>query len=125
MYKKKPYEVRQGEIYFVDFPETAGSVQNGRRPVVITQNNRLNKNSTTYVCALITSKLKRLDLPEHVLLPKIKGLPKRSMVMTEQRETIDREQLMEYRGKVGWLTFKDIHRAIRKCEEISEKDYPK
>lgn len=125
MSKKRPFAVRQGEIYYVDFPETAGSVQKGIRPVVITQNNRLNKNSTTYVCALITSKLKRLDLPEHVLLPEIKGLPKRSMVMAEQRETVDREQLIEYRGKVGWITFKDIHHAIRKCEEISERNYHK
>ncbi|MGN0732827.1 MAG: type II toxin-antitoxin system PemK/MazF family toxin [Emergencia sp.] len=40
--------MRQGDIYYVDFPESVGSVQKGIRPVVITQNNHLNRNSTTY-----------------------------------------------------------------------------
>lgn len=123
MYKKKPYEVRQGDIYYVDFPEVAGSIQKGRRPIMITQNNYLNRTSTTFVCALITSKIKRLDLKEHVLLPEIKGLPKQSMVMTEQRQTVDREQLLEYRGKVNWLTFQKIHRALRQCEKADKKNY--
>lgn len=123
MYKKKPYEVRQGEIYYVDFPETVGSVQRGIRPVIITQNNRLNRNSTTYVCALITSQIKRLDLKEHVLLPELKGLPKTSMVMAEQRETVDREQFIDYRCKVDWITFKKILRAIRCCEHADDRDF--
>ena len=59
--EKKQHNVRQGDIYYVDFPESTGSVQKGMRPVVITQNNHLNRNSTTYVCALITSQIKRLD----------------------------------------------------------------
>ena len=57
MYKERPYKVRQGEIYYVDFPESRGSVQKGIRPVIIIQNNRLNRNSTTFVCALITSQI--------------------------------------------------------------------
>ena len=117
------FNVRQGEIYYADFPETVGSVQKGIRPVVITQNNYLNRNSTTYVCVLVTSQLKRLDLPEHVLLPKLKGLPKRSMVMAEQRQTVDQKQLLNYRCKVSWLTFREIHRAIRHCESADKTCY--
>ena len=41
------FNVRQGKIYYADFPETVGSVQKGIRPVVITQNNFLNRISTT------------------------------------------------------------------------------
>lgn len=123
MRKTKPFDVRQGDIYYVDFPEVAGSIQKGMRPVLITQNNYLNRTSTTFVCALITSKLKRLDLKEHVLLPEMEGLPKQSMVMTEQRQTVDREQLLEYRGRVNWLTFQKVHRALRQCEKADKKYY--
>ena len=49
------FNVRQGKIYYADFPETVGSVQKGIRPVVITQNNFLNRNSTTYVCICLCS----------------------------------------------------------------------
>lgn len=120
---KLPSKVRQGDIYYVDFPESVGSVQKGLRPVVITQNNRLNRNSTTHVCALITSQIKRLDLKVHVLLPEIKGLPKQSMVMVEQRTTVDREQLIDYRGKVNWMTFCMINRAIRICERADHREF--
>lgn len=123
MSKNDFYKVRQGDIYYVDFPESVGSVQNGVRPVIITQNNFLNRHSTTFVCALVTSQIKRLDLKEHVLLPKLKGLPKQSMVMAEQRATVDRKQLEDYRGHVDWLTFQKINRALRKCENANKRDY--
>ena len=121
--EKKLHNVRQGDIYYVDFPESTGSVQKGMRPVVITQNNHLNRNSTTYVCAVITSQIKRLDLKEHVLLPEIKGLPKRSMVMAEQRATVDREQLLDYRGRLDQKTFSQVNRALRICERAGRKAY--
>lgn len=123
MSKNNVYKVRQGDIYYVDFPESIGSVQKGIRPVVITQNNFLNRHSTTFVCALVTSQIKRLDLKEHVLLPKLKGLPKQSMVMVEQRATVDRKQLEDYRGHIDWLTFQKINRALRKCESANKRDY--
>ena len=123
MYKERPYKVRQGEIYYVDFPESRGSVQKCIRPVIIIQNNRLNSNSTTYVCALITSRIKRLDLREHVLLPEMKGLPKRSMVMAEQQATVALEQLIDYRGRVDWEIFKKINSAVRICEKSKKDNY--
>ena len=123
MYKKKPYKVRQGEIYYVDFSESRGSVQKGMRPVLITQNNRLNRELSTYVCVLLTTQIKRLDLREHVLLPEFKGLPRRSMAMAEQRATVDLEQLLDYRGKVDWRTFCQINKAIRICERAAKKQY--
>lgn len=123
MYKTRTRKIRQGDIYYVDFPESTGSVQKGIRPVVITQSNHLNRNSTTFVCALVTSRIKRLDLKEHVLLPNIKGLPKSSMVMAEQRATVALEQLLDYKGSVDWLTFTKINRALRKCENAGKYEY--
>jgi len=33
------HNIKRGDIYFVDFDETIGSVQSGLRPVVVIQNN--------------------------------------------------------------------------------------
>ena len=49
--EKKPYNVRQGDIYYEDFPESIGSVQKGMRPAVITQNNHLNR-TQPHTCAI-------------------------------------------------------------------------
>ena len=65
----------------------------------------------------------RLDLREHVLLPEMKGLPKRSMVMAEQQATVALEQLMDYRGRVDWEIFKKINSAVRICEKTKREQY--
>ena len=88
-------KVRRGEIYYADLPETeSGSVQAGRRPVLITQCDRLNRTSTTVLVAIVTSKLKRPDDETHVVLPMMKGLPKQSMVEAEQRKNLETARKM-------------------------------
>ena len=120
---KRPDEIRQGQIYYVDFPVTIGSVQAGVRPAVVTSSNTRNKTSPTVIVAIITSQIKRLDLGEHVLLPRMKGLPKDSMVEAEQRFTVDKKQLLEYRGKLYWRSWRKVYRAIRKSERTRKKEY--
>ena len=120
---KRPDEIRQGQIYYVDFPVTIGSVQAGVRPAVVTSSNTRNKTSPTVIVAIITSQIKRLDLGEHVLLPRMKGLPKDSMVEAEQRFTVDKKQLLEYRGKLYWRSWRKVYRALRKSERTRKKEY--
>lgn len=118
-----PRPVLRGDIYFADLPEDEiGSIQAGRRPVLITQANYLNKNSTTVIVAVITSKLKRTTDPVHVVLPMIKGLPKQSMVVAEQRKTISKSQLLEYRGSLDAETMKEVTRALRNAERPDKED---
>lgn len=121
--QKVPDEIRQGQIYYVDFPVTIGSVQAGRRPVLVTSSNKRNKTSPTVVVAIITSKIKRLDLDEHVRLPRIKGLPLESMVAVEQRFTVDKEQLVHYRGKLDWPVWEKVYRAIEMNDYTDEVEY--
>ena len=112
-----PKKVRRGEIYFADIPKvTRGSVQAGTRPVLITQNNWLNERAPTIIVATVTSVIKRLDLKTHVLLPLIKELPKQSMVMAEQRYTLDKQSLLEYRCTLPDDVMKQVDRAIRYSE---------
>ena len=107
-------KIRRGEIYYADLPETeSGSVQAGRRPVLITQCDRLNRTSTTVLVAIVTSKLKRPNDETHVVLPMMKGLPKQSMVEAEQRKTISKSQLLEYRCTLDHQTMKRVTRALR------------
>ena len=112
-----PKKVKRGEIYFADIPKvTRGSVQAGTRPVLITQNNWLNERAPTVIVATVTSVIKRLDLKTHVLLPLIKELPKQSMVMAEQRYTLDKQSLLEYRCTLPDEVMKQVDRAIHYSE---------
>ena len=113
-----PRKIRRGDVYYAELPdETVGSVQSGRRPVLITQNNYMNDRAPTVLVATITSAIKRLDLKTHVLLPKIKGLPKQSMVMTEQRYTLDKKSLKCYCCSLPEGAMRDVDRAIHYAEK--------
>lgn len=83
--------IKRGDVYYADLDPVVGSEQNGRRPVLIIQNNVGNKHSPTVIVAIITSK-RKAKLPTHVEIH-IPELPLESMVMLEQLRTIDKQRL--------------------------------
>lgn len=110
--KIKNKEILWGQIYFCEFGPTKGSVQAGRRPVLVVQNNSLNKNSPTTVVAMITSVRKKKEMNTHILLGKECGLKEPSMVMLEQLRTVDvQEELKEY---IGNIKNEDVAAQIRR-----------
>ena len=101
--------VRWGEIYLCDLGSNKGSVQSGIRPVLVIQNNIGNDNGPTTVVATISSVLKKLNQPTHILLDTSCGLKEESIVMLEQVRTVDKaNELIEYIGrKAGVVSFND------------------
>ena len=127
---EKPFHIERGDVYMANVgsyynPEgncpQQNSEQRGVRPVVVTQCNRQNKTSTTVLVAIGTSQIKRLDLPYHVLLPKIKGLPKQTLVCAEQRFTLSTDRFISYCCTLDKETMKAITRACRLAES-ADKD---
>lgn len=107
-------EIRRGDIYDAAIPEeVVGSEQAGKRPVVIIQADWLNRTSTNVKFAVITSRIKRLDLPTHYLLPNLRGLDKTSMVLGEHTGTMDKSRLQKYRCTLNPKTMKLVDRAVR------------
>ena len=98
---KEDKKVKWGEIYYCNLGQMKGSVQCGRRPVLVVQTNRLNNSSPTVLVAVITSVLKNKDMGTHIILGKEFGLKEESMVMLEQIRTVDKlNELEEYIGIV-------------------------
>ncbi len=60
--------VRRGEIWLADLNPTRGSEQAGIRPVLIFQNDLLNKYTTTVLAIPLTTNLRRAALPSCVLI---------------------------------------------------------
>ena len=105
--------IERGDIYYADLSGSIrGSEQSGYRPVLVTQANRLNRNSPTVLVAAVTSKLKRPNDETLVLLPMIGGLPKQSMVMAEQRRTISKDRLVDYRCTLDEETMRRVTGAL-------------
>lgn len=95
-------EVRQGEIWWAELPEPAGSGPGFRRPVVVVQGDPLNRSRiATVVCVPLTSSLVWADAPGNTLIPaKTGGLPKDSVANASQIVTIDRTFLADRVGRL-------------------------
>ena len=87
---------RIGEVYNILF-DGDGSRQNGWRPGVIFQNNVGNIYSPNVIALPMTSSLKRLDLPVHVLVRSCDtGLRRDSVVLCENPETVPKCRIGAY-----------------------------
>lgn len=122
------FRIRRGDIYLADLGTKAdviGSEQFGVRPVLITQCNWQNAKSTTFIIVIITSEIKKTRMDTHVILPQVKGLRRQSMACCEQRFTIGRPRLIEYRGHLDNKTMKRITRACHQAEAQDREKLPR
>ncbi len=114
--------IRQGEIFWVDLGDPAGSEPGYRRPYVVIQNNVFNRSHirTVVVCAL-TSNLKRAAAPGNVLLEAGEAnLPKQSVVNVSQIVTVDKARLGERIGTLSDHRVRQILDGLRLLLEPRE-----
>jgi mRNA interferase MazF len=110
-------EVAQGEIWWAELPEPAGSGPGFRRPVVVVQGNSLNRSRiATVVCVPLTSNLVWDGAPGNTLLrAKVTGLPKDSVANASQIIAIDQSFLAE---RVGPLAPKQLTQILHGIDVV-------
>lgn len=85
-----------GDIFIASLSQD-GSVQGGRRPVLIFQNNIGNKHSPNVAVLPITSRIKKKRQITHVILPAVEtGLAVDSMVLCENPLCVPKDSLENY-----------------------------
>ena len=95
--------IAQGEVWWADIADPAGSEPGFRRPVVVVQGDAFNASTLrTVMCVALTSNLRWADAPGSVLLPaRATGLPKPSVANVSQVVTLDRDALTERAGRLS------------------------
>ena len=103
-------EVKRGEMYYANLCPIVGSEQGGIRPVLIIQNDRNNKTSTTTIIAAMTGQKKKYQRTN----VKVSGcgLKKETLVLLEQVRTIDKSRLRDYIGTLDDQAMEKVDRAI-------------
>lgn len=103
----------RGDLYYADLGCGIGSEQQGRRPVVIIQNNIGNKHSPTVIVASITSKIGvKAKLPTHYYIGAEDGLELPSVALMEQLRTIDKRRLENYIGRLSTDHIEGLNHAL-------------
>jgi mRNA interferase MazF len=95
--------IAQGEVWWADIGDPAGSEPGFRRPVVVVQGDAFNASSLrTVVCVVLTSNTRWADAPGNVLLTsRATGLSKPSVANVSQLVTLDRLTLTERAGRLS------------------------
>lgn len=95
--------VAQGDVFWADLAEPAGSEPGYRRPVVVVQGDALNRSRiATVVVVPLTSNLAWAHAPGNVALSAdATGLPRDSVANVSQIVTIDRTTLTKRVGKLS------------------------
>jgi mRNA interferase MazF len=95
--------IAQGDIWWADLSEPAGSGPGFRRPVVVVQSDSFNRSALrTVVCVALTSNLAWADAPGNVRLPaRTTGLTKESVANVSQIVTVDRTTLTDRVGQLS------------------------
>jgi len=107
-------DLAQGEVWWADLPEPAGSGPGFRRPVVIVQGDSLNRSRiATVACVPLTSNLAWAGAPGNVLLPaRVSRLPRDSVANASQIVAVDRALLTERVGKLPPRDFAQVMSGI-------------
>ncbi len=107
--------IRQGDIFWVDLGDPAGSAPGYRHPYVVVQNNVFNESRlNTVVLCVLTSNLKRAKAPGNVLLSKGEGsLPKESVVNITQLITVDKSDLVEKIGSLSRARIDEVLAGVK------------
>lgn len=108
-------EIRQGDVFWLDFGPPTGSGPAERHPCVVVQSDLFNGSriATTVVC-LITSNLSRAGAPGNVALRRGEAnLPKTSVVNISQVQTVDKADLVNRVGRLSPTTVDAIRNGLR------------
>lgn len=94
--------ISQGDVWWADLDEPAGSEPGFRRPVVVVQGDDFNRSSLrTVVAVSLTSNLRWATAPGNVrLTARATGLPRDSVANVSQIVTLDKSILTERVGKL-------------------------
>ena len=108
-------EIRQGDVYWLDFAPASGSAPAERHPCVVVQSDTFNRSriATTVVC-LITSNMDRANAPGNVALRVGDArLPKPSVVNVSQLVTVDKIELEAKVGRLPAAALKAVLSGLR------------
>jgi mRNA interferase MazF len=104
---------RRGEIYWVDFDNSRGSEQTGRRPAVVITTDLFNSRMPVIVVAAITRKVKRWVPLVAVTLPAGRPLPHECQILVFQVRTVDKSRLTGCLGQLDINQVEELKKVMR------------
>ncbi len=105
--------VKRGEIWYAELNPTRGSEQAGAGPVLVVQNDTINRFTATALAIPFTTNLRRAALPSSVKIAVGEGgLTAESVLLCHQLRALDTTRLRDKLGEVSDETMAAVEERI-------------
>jgi mRNA interferase MazF len=105
--------VQRGDVWLANLNPTRGSEQAGIRPVLVFQNDAINRFTTTVLAIPLTTNLRRAALPSCVRVAQGEGgLESESVLLCHQLRVLDKTRLQRRLGTIGPATMASVERCV-------------
>ena len=105
--------VQRGDVWLANLNPTRGSEQAGIRPVLVFQNDVINRFTTTVLAIPLTTNLRRAALPSCVRVAQGEGgLESESVLLCHQLRVLDKTRLQHRLGTIGPATLASVERCV-------------
>jgi mRNA interferase MazF len=103
----------RGDVWLADLNPIRGSEQAGIRPVLIFQNDLINRHTTTVVTIPFTTNLRRAALPSCIQVAVGDGgLTAESVALCHQLRVLDATRLIRHLGSLSRTTMIAVDRCV-------------
>lgn len=112
--------MKPGDVYWVDFPASAGRAQAGRRPAIVVQGSAASSKLPTVLVIPFTTQQDALRFPGTVLIEPdhLNGLRQPSVALVFQLTVLDKRFLG---ARVGTVSDKDLHALWATLDAVLER----
>ena len=104
--------IKRGGVYMVQLEDGNGSEQSGIRPFLVLQNDKGNQHSPTYTGVPLTTELKSLYMPTHIIANDDQCLQYKSVLLVEQMKSLSRKRFISYLGMLEANILKQVELAV-------------
>ena len=101
-----------GDIFYADFGHRPGSRMHGVRPAMVVQNDIGNLHAPTTIVAALTTEIKKIYQPTHVVVCASFGLSKQSVLMLEHLFKINKHTVLSYVGTASKGVVDRVDKAL-------------
>jgi mRNA interferase MazF len=106
-------EANRGELWLANLDPTRGSEQAGTRPVLVFQNDRVSRYTTTVLAIPLTTNLRRAGLPSCLRIARgADGLTSDSVLLCHQMRVLDKSRLLRRIGPVDRQTLVAVEARV-------------
>jgi mRNA interferase MazF len=112
--------IQPGQIWWADLGTPRGSSPGYKRPVVVLQSDVFNRTKIgTIIVAIVTSNFRLAEMPGNVFVSKDEsGLDMDSVVNVTQLFTVDKNDLFDFRGRLGSGKLREVRDGLRLVLEL-------